>query len=196
MNGLILHPIRLRAAFDGRLKVVRVPFRKQPFATSTLHHIDVIGNAVFTDGAVYRPPYAHGESRWVKETCYICRSTIDGSPLIYPPVIYYADGARKIPEYPFVRNAQSMPEWASRRTITLTNPRPERVQDVTEEEAAKEGIIQGDHGFYYGGQTEDHPDRCLSTARFAFGSLWNTIYPRYPWADNCWCWRYEVEVRR
>lgn len=37
------------------------------------------------------------------------------------------------------------------------------------------------------------PDRCLTTARSAFGNLWNKTYGKTaPWEGNCWVWRYEL----
>jgi hypothetical protein len=62
--------------------------------------------------------------------------------------------------------------------------RPERLQDITEEDAEREGID-------YLRSVPD-ADETL-TARELFWCLWDSIYKKYPWSSNPWVWRYGME---
>jgi hypothetical protein len=76
-----------------------------------------------------------------------------------------------------------MPRWASRITLEVTGVRVERVQDITECEARREGVTC---------------ERALigNAARLAFRSLWDSINKKrgYGWDVNPWVW--VVEFRR
>ena len=76
----------------------------------------------------------------------------------------------------------------------ITNIRVERVQDITEEDARAEGIIDG--GCLNCGESE--PCNCgnpLPDARDLFIYLWDFIYAdKYPWYSNPWVW--VIEFRR
>ncbi len=80
----------------------------------------------------------------------------------------------------------------SRITLEITNIRVERVQEITEEDAIKEGIIKkegyGDAGLltgYFPGNCEE--------ARIAFGVLWDSIYGKEIWERNDWVWAIEFK---
>lgn len=127
MKGLILHPMRLRAALDGRLKVMRVPVVPQPpCSLSRLEN----GKWTYTDCDYdWKPPYAHGEKRFVREL----HAVLDyDMTLVYK--IDCDDEQLKI-----VKEMKCdwswTPESLSRLNVTFLNPRPERVQSVMEEEA-------------------------------------------------------------
>lgn len=75
-----------------------------------------------------------------------------------------------------------MPRWASRLTLKVTDVRIERVQDITEEQAIKEGM---------------HPARPSSLVmpyRTTFMDVWDDIYNN--WCDNPYVWVIEFEVIR
>ena len=60
-----------------------------------------------------------------------------------------------------------MPRWASRITLEVTAVRVERLQDITEEDATREGC----------------------TCRFHFRQVWDRINgKRGSWASNPWVW--------
>ncbi|EOX3482088.1 hypothetical protein ACPFUU_001603 [Vibrio cholerae] len=108
-----------------------------------------------------------------------------------------------------------MPRAASRLTLKVTDVRIERVQDITEEQAVREGIIstedygyragEGDlfncpkcdgfqvHGYIAanGGVGETDCTAC-DTAIKRFGILWDSIYQ--DWNQNPYVWVIEFEV--
>ena len=84
------------------------------------------------------------------------------------------------------RSPHFMPEWAARDFIKMLSVRQELLQDITEEDAIKEGIIQAGGCFW---TTEN--GIAFNTAREACGELWDTIYPHAKWETNPLVTRYE-----
>lgn len=89
-----------------------------------------------------------------------------------------------------------MPRWASRLTLEITGVRVERVQDITEADAAAEGFpLPGSQRTRIritdidGTVTESKGLSVHMTARGGFVSLWEAINgERAPWASNPWVW--------
>ena len=65
-----------------------------------------------------------------------------------------------------------MPRWASRILLRVVSVKLERVQDITEEDARKEGVLNKDE----------------------FQKLWEKIHKPGAWARNDWVWAVEFEV--
>lgn len=94
------------------------------------------------------------------------------------------------------RSPLFMPKWAARDWYRRTSDRPpERLQEITPEQAITEGIEQGQaHGerAYYLYDTRLHytPDPIES-----FQTLWDSINtkPGTRWEDNPWVWPAEFE---
>lgn len=90
-----------------------------------------------------------------------------------------------------------MPRWASRLTLRLTDVRVERVQDISEEDSAAEGVrtsflpLAGPNGTTVW-HVEEYPTPKCSTegARDCFAGTWNYINsPKgYGWEANPWVW--------
>jgi hypothetical protein len=153
-------------------------------------------------------PYQVGMRLWVKETWYYedhMHDVTDGEPglpegLYSHRLIYRADQ----PDYPVKpkgwRFPIHMPRWASRITLGITEVRMERLQDISAEDARKEGIIDG--GCINCGGNE--PCGCNAPrpdARDGFAGEWEAIYGKRPgcsWHDSPWVWVVEfkrLEVR-
>jgi hypothetical protein len=81
------------------------------------------------------------------------------------------------------RSSMFMPKWACRRKHILTNIRCERVQNITEEDAIKEGVGIID------GNKQVIPQYWESYKK-AYSVLWDDLnFKRgYPWSKNNWCW--------
>ncbi|QIG67289.1 ASCH domain-containing protein [Rhizobium phage RHph_TM3_3_3] len=93
--------------------------------------------------------------------------------------------------YPW-RPSIFMPRWASRLTLTVTDVRVERLQDISEADAIAEGIERSDR----------FPDRFMTPAGdyavpvVAYQRLWDSINGKGAWADNPWIVAYTFTVHR
>jgi hypothetical protein len=83
-----------------------------------------------------------------------------------------------------------MPRWASRITLEVTGVRAERLQDISEADAAAEGIERV-HGRWWLA-ANDGPS--FGSAGAGFRDLWESINGAGSWAANPWVWA--VEFRR
>ncbi len=73
-----------------------------------------------------------------------------------------------------------MPRWASRLTLVVTEKRLERVQDISEEDAKAEGVLED-------GWEDDVPGGPICTGyvgRLDFENLWVQLHSREAWDDN------------
>lgn len=149
-----------------------------------------------------RFPYgAIGDRLWVRETwChaaddddrmkYNADGNLDSSCCHYRAGgldVVHVDGAETksgLPKSPWVPSI-FMPRWASRITLEITNVRVERLNDITEEDAADEGIKFDTSlmGYWEG----------YNTAREAFAKLWESINGAGSWSANPWLWVIEFQ---
>lgn len=126
-----------------------------------------------------KPPCKSGDLIYVRET-FAYQTGDDNEPL-NPQVYLYAatdswDGIR-VPSI-------HMPRRVSRLTLKITSVRVERIQDISEEDAKKEGASF----------LRDVPD-CdeTLTEKQLFGFLWDSVYPK-SWSKNQWVWVVDFEV--
>jgi hypothetical protein len=83
-----------------------------------------------------------------------------------------------------------MPRWASRVTLEITAVRPERLQEISEEDAIAEGV-GGDFGNY----TSFQPDiPSFAYAKNSYRSLWESLAGPGSWNANPWLW--VIEFRK
>lgn len=144
----------------------------------------------------WNPPYHTDDILYVRETwseayeegTYIYRADDKladlptfkkSSKLIYRPSIY-------------------MPKEAARIWLKVTNVRVERLQDITDEQAKREGIQYDEcpTGFTWKQETDMH--NCYTTPIGAMQALWNSTIKksdldRYGWDANPWVWVIEFE---
>lgn len=114
----------------------------------------------------------------------------DGSLPRLDPVQWQGWSAR-------ARPAIHMPRWASRLTLDVVSVRAERLQDIDDADARREGV----------GALDDYHDaieyagnvvRCGTAGipRGVFASLWDSINGKRPgasWDANPWVWRVEFK---
>jgi hypothetical protein len=85
-----------------------------------------------------------------------------------------------------------MPRWASRLTLTVTDVRVERLQDISDADAIAEGITL----------SKEFPDRYLTPAGdyavpvIAYQRLWESINRPGSWDANPWIVAYTFTVHR
>lgn len=132
-------------------------------------------------------PYGKiGDCLWIRETF----SINDRGQVLMKTTKDELTNLLNLPDVPIKwRPSIHMPKWASRITLEITDIRVERVQDITEEDARQEGIING--GCLNCG--EDEPCGCSNPqpdARDSFIWLWDSINAKrgYRWSENPWVW--------
>lgn len=109
----------------------------------------------------------------------------------WAPLVFNADGERRGStsewngEQPGrKRSSRFMPRWASRLTLTVTDVRVQRLQDISEEDARAEGALVG-----YG-------EGANISERRAFNLIWEHINGVGSWDANPWVAAYTFTVER
>ena len=163
----------------------------------------------------YCPYSAPGDRLWVRETWTPADRLIDGYVRDDPTIVgYRADGAVLLWEGIGLGGVTSpqaltgwgsedlegirwrpsifMPRWASRITLEVTEVRVQRLQEISEEDAAAEGVEAG----HAAGVDRDIDGAIWNGAyRRAFAATRDSINGRrYPWARNDWVWA--ITLRR
>lgn len=128
-----------------------------------------------------------GDRLWVRETwqgltCGDYRPTKqEPCEVRYAATDSCADLDVEVRGYPW-RPSIFMPRFASRLTLTVTDVRVERLQDISEADAIAEGV--GGTEFW----REDRP------ASICYSVLWDSINGPGAWAANPWVAAYSFEV--
>lgn len=130
-------------------------------------------------------PYGQpGDRLWVRETWTEC----DG--------VFYAatdtrPGMNGIPQA--WRPSIFIPRWASRITLEVTDVRVERVQDISDEDAVREGTFVNQNAI---GVQLTNRDETIPRAVFA--DLWDSINAKrgYSWEANPWVWIIEFKYEK
>ena len=104
--------------------------------------------------------------------------------MFIPRQFAYQEGAHELDEVKW-KPSIHMPRKASRLTLRVTGVRCERVQQITEESAKKEGAAPA---------FIDEFGNCPTTPRFknGFYKVWDGIYSN--WDENPWVWVIEFEL--
>jgi hypothetical protein len=133
-------------------------------------------------------PYGRpGDRLWVRETWrlnsedYSPRTSIQGA-FARDNVHYRADEDWNVDAG--WRPSIFMPRWASRLTLEISDIRVQRLDDISEDDAAAEGVEpEVDEAW------EDDPD-CPPSHRVGFRELWDRLNgPRgFGWDINPWVW--------
>jgi len=207
----------VRAILEGRKTMTRRVVKPQPHAgVDAVKWQDVIitgcntqdqsGFAMMRGGVIdseaIRCPYGTpGDRLWVRETFWhrevfhadylmdyrYCATEPTPPGSVDPNDYDTLEGYwRKMPSI-------HMPRWASRITLEVTGVRVERLHDITEEDAKKEGAQ-----FHAPDFKTDFIKEAWErlTARTKFCSLWDSLNEKrgYGWCVNPWVW--VVEFRR
>lgn len=153
-------------------------------------------------------PYAPGDRLWVREQCATWGRGPEREPVEFP-VVYAADDPEwegikhdakmsKGDEWK-IRPSIHMPRWASRLTLTVTEVRVQRLQEISEADAVAEGIEHDQdrsRGNVIGWRDYlDRGGKC-GTVRGSFKSLWNSIHGDGAWDANPWVAAITFTVRK
>ena len=144
------------------------------------------GSGKYEHDLVPCPCGAPGDLLWCRETWQVSEF-----PDYEPPMYLYAANPSDHSELRerglSWRPSIHMPRHASRLTLEITDVRVERLQDISEEDARAEGIVDG--GCLNCGEPE--PCACAEPApdaRDAFIHLWRSINGEESWTANPWVW--------
>ena len=169
------------------------------------------------DTTIYtqRLPYAVGDRLWVREAHYMT-DTGDYE------IAVYAEDANAVQEHfdlinsiaaqhnladtwkaPHLRlrSPIHMPRWASRLTLTVTDVRVQRLQDISEDDAWAEGCRRGDatdNGGYFPADETDPSGigwRGWDCACDWYADLWNSLHGPGAWDANPWVAAYSFTVQ-
>lgn len=200
-RGMIFNAEMVRAILDGRKTQTRRPIKWKQTRFTEMAERD--------DGSLW--PWAEdcerggdiwftcpfgevGDRIWVRETWAEAGASAPDLKL------YRANYPDHVPaHYENVPPAEEirwtppihMPRWASRITLEITAVRVERLNDISEEDAAAEGVGQLRGGFwkhYQPGWTQHQ-----LSARGSFVTLWKSIYGADSWQANPWVWVIEFK---
>ena len=171
----------VRAILEGRKTQTRRLVKPQPDGQPI---VDASDGAWYVDGGMWcrRCPFgAPGDRLWVRES-FCPRYFDNGAPAFAADWTgESADCVSKPKWTPSIH----MPRALSRIDLEVTAVRVERLQDITEEDAAAEGVHPMPRPPRSGGPSH----RC------SFEVLWDEINGyRAAWASNPWVW--VVEFRR
>lgn len=176
MKPILFNGEMVRAILEGRKTMTRRPANvtnnncKHGFITPIPYHVP----RRIEDHVAYSPFGGPGDRLWVKET-FITGPLNCSSDERW--VRYRATDEKDIPKGTRWKPSIHMSRWASRITLEITEVRVERVQEITEEDAVREGIDQC-----------NQPNRATV---MEFAKLWDSIYSKkYPWSSNPWVWVY------
>jgi hypothetical protein len=156
--------------------------------------------------ADFKVRFAKGDRLWVRETvaCGVCAGgppshwapsfwrREQGTPANPNGLWYAADGLS--PAHPITERGRwmpgiHMPRWASRLTLTVTDVRVERVNDISWHDALAEGVVDTGHrdGEPYGHCRVPGMDLTMEhEPETVFAALWERIHGDGAWARNDW----------
>jgi hypothetical protein len=181
----------VRALLGGRKTQTRRVLKPQPDTTSDPcgdGEWGLLNRFGYWAPATDLRPYYPGDRLWVREAwrsagCYddLAPSAMGGDE----PVRYEADAfwqtwgwGDPLRSHGRYRHAWFMPRWASRLTLTVTDVRVQRLQDISEADAYSEGAARWGAD---GPAGSVHYTACEDFAR-----IWNSLHGPDAWAANPW----------
>jgi len=207
MKGILFKPEMIKAIVEGRKTVTRRVIKPQPIICKGVmrweknkgNRFVSINMDDHADLAAQLAPYRIGETVYIKEKIW----GIGEYGIYYSdskPVMFLESANRL--KWRWQRQCLSpihLPYEAARYFIKIKDVRAERLQEITEEDALKEGItiMAGTHQAFAKnpatnklelvGQPEPY------TARYHYEALWDSLNKDYPWESNPFVFRYEFE---
>ncbi len=195
----------VRAILDGRKSQTRRainPRRKSA--------IDLFDGS-WTDGYVLDPgnqswreeayPWRVGDQLYVRETFsgpYGCRRLPPRDWPVGAPIWFWADGDPQDGDWTKPKPGMHMPRWASRLTLTVTDVRVQRLQDISEADAIAEGCFKGKAtGRIFANETSMRlgGDEWRN-ARDWYADLWDRLNAKRGWDTNPWVVAVTFSVQR
>ena len=192
MKGILMKPDMIQAIAEGRKTVTRRLFSPQPVLSISDEQFKknlAMSKSLHTG---FGQRYRVGEIVYVKEAWEIEQVNFPMVEISYTSDTYGTDnhdvyiGDKKLPKnLDRIQSPLFMPAWAARHFLKILSVRPERLQDITEDNILKEGIIRSQERYLRPSAVEQ------------FAKLWDSINPKHPFSSNPWIRRIEFkEVER
>lgn len=159
---------------------------------------DQIYSGEFPDGSrcAQSFPYAAGDTLWVREAWRVGLAYEDLRPAEMSGeeiVDWLAGSITAAWSMGRKRSPIHMPRWASRLTLTVSDVRVQRLQEISDADAIAEGVQPFGEGTA-SVQTKDGVT--YSTPRSCFAVLWESIHGKDAWAANPWVAALTFSVER
>ena len=179
-----------RAIVQGRKTVTRRPIAPQPVIPPDVGQhlapgetLSMLVNESWQSGFVdVRAPCAPGDILIGRECTRTCTAGVGNDW-----TEYRADGTEPRQDRVYVsrwRPSIHMPDWAARIRRRVVSVTVERLQDISEVDAVREGFSVGEDWEMFGASTR-------------FCAVWNSIYAAkgLGWHINPWVWRIEFSAQ-
>jgi len=155
--------------------------------------------------------YQKGDRLYVREAWKTHAAYDDISPAAMggdEPILYEADGAHQTWGYPAIskigrfRQGMHMPRWASRLTLTVTEVRVQRLQEISDEDAREEGVNRRSpmvrQMWLFGADAQERERIYLQACRWEYEALWNSLNDArgFGWDANPWVVAVSFTVER
>ncbi len=209
IKPILFNTEMVRAILDGRKTCTRRLVKFLPGENSQWTGYIKDGLMLYNgrnEPCIRKVPYQPGDIMYVRETWQYLyeldgnEQIIEGTGKYYYaatdtiPFDTYVDASgvthERVPWHPSIH----MPKEAARIWLKVTDVRVERLQEITEECAKKEGAIDN-RGFIH---SPDNEYDSVHTAREHFAEIWDSTIKksdldRYGWNANPWVWVIEFE---
>lgn len=181
----------VKALLSGRKSQTRRVLKPQPggLEARPLGFVGVPARFAFTEvhpgGSNWthyaKVPYAPGDRLYVREA--FSYETLDVDRNGFMPPWYWADGSPDTGDFTRPKPSIHMPRWASRITLTVTDVRVQRLQEISALDSIAEGV---------------ECPTCVAMATSAcnrrgcfasiaeYRDLWNSLHGPDAWAANPW----------
>jgi len=206
MKGILFKPDMIKAIVEGRKTQTRRVIKPQPeklgdiYEDASLCYRREGAALIWQDGfAITKSRYQPSETVYIKEAVAIEEGYTDyfaffedtTSIFVHPPESFISKHfLDRMAKY----TARTMPAWAARYFIKIKDVRAERLQEITEEDAIKEGcqlIARTIQPFEL--KPKPHftaPERPFTHLDHFIG-IWDSINkPPYDWNSNPYVWKY------
>ena len=201
IKPILFNTEMIRAILDGRKSCTRRILKHdvEAILNSPYHkeHPEVEDEQIISK--LCMPPYQPGDILYVRETWCALPVNEAGHMRGHSTYYYRADGDLRPSGWRGKWNPSiHMPKEAARIWLKVTDVRVERLQEITDEQAKREGIQYDEcpTGFTWKQETDMH--NCYTTPIGAMQALWNSIIKksdidRYGWDASPWVWVIEFE---
>lgn len=178
----------VRALLEGRKTQTRRVLKPQPHA-GLRHSVFVPSGVEDGHGREIKVRYQPGDVLWVRETWAVAACSDGLAPANLSPRFHQLDGgvwypaddtvpAASVSKRGKTRVSIHMPRWASRLTLEVKSVKVERLQDISEADAVREGCT------FEALKRGDVP--AGADPKHSFLQLWDSINGAGAWSVNPW----------